>query len=91
MTVVNTEFLMKSTTNAPWVLNISSLSGATSVDTYLANSDLDRRSNYVVASGGRVEIPSWGQAGYYYTAVLMNSKSSSSNGYITGSWSPDNQ
>lgn len=91
MTVVHTEYFAKSITNAPWVLNISSLSGATSVDTYLGNSDLDRRSDYVVVSGGRIEIPSWGQAGYEYCAVLMNSKSSYSNGYISGSWSPDNQ
>lgn len=87
--IVSTSNLVKSTTNAPWVLNITSLSNATTVDTYLANSDGDRRSDYTVVGTGRHEINSNGQAGFKYHAVLMNSKSTSSTGYLTGSWSPD--
>ncbi len=90
-TVVSTGGLTKSTTNAPWVLNITSLSNASSVDTYLANSNGDRRSDYTVVGTGRHEIPSSGQSGYTYKAVLMNHSSQSATGYITGSWSPDNK
>jgi hypothetical protein len=89
--VVSTSLLTKATTNAPWVINITSLANASSVDTYLANSDGDRRSDYTIVGLGRHEINDWGQANYLYKAVLMNHTSQSSTGYLTGSWSPDNQ
>lgn len=89
--VVKTSAATKSNTNAPWVLNIDDLSNSSSVDTYLANSDGDRRSDYTVVGVGRHEIDSNGQAGYKYRAVLMNHQSSRDNGYLTGTWSPDNR
>lgn len=79
----------KEYSDTPWVLNVDNLSNCSTVDTYLANSDGERRSNYVVVGCTRSEIPSWGKEGYLYKAVLMNSSSKFSIGYINGSWSPD--
>lgn len=89
--VVSTGALTKAITNVPWVLNTTSLSNASSVDTYLANSDGDRRSSYTSVGVGKHEINCSGQAGYSYHAVMMNSTSQSATGYLTGSWSPDNK
>ena len=90
-TVVSTNYLTKSITNAPWVVNLTKLDNCSSVDTYLANSNGERRSDYTVVGLGRHEIRSWGQANYIYKAVFMNHDSQWTSGYITGSWSPDNR
>lgn len=89
--VVSTDELKKSTTNAPWVINITALANAKTVDTCLVNLNGERRSDYTVVGVGRHEIKSTGTAKYPYKAVLMNSKSISKTGYLTGSWSPDNK
>ncbi|MCL1853802.1 MAG: hypothetical protein FWF88_12410 [Peptococcaceae bacterium] len=89
--IARTSFLTKSTTNANWVMNITALTNATTVHTVLQNSNYENRSDYAIVGPGRYEIRSTGQANYLYCALLMNGKSTSSVGYVTGSWSPDNK
>lgn len=86
-----TNYLTKSISGAPWVINITELSNASSVHTYLCNSYHERRSDYAIVSVGRHEINSFGQAGYNYCALLMNGDSKLFSGYVTGTWSPDNR
>lgn len=90
-TIVSTEYLVKSTTNAPWVLNITNLSGTTSIHAYLTNSNDDRRSDYIVTRADRKIIPSNGQAGYKYKATFLNDYSTIKTAYVSGTWSPDDK
>lgn len=90
-TIVSTEYLVKSTTNAPWVLNITNLSGTTSIHAYLTNSNNERRSDYVVTRADRKTISSNGQAGYKYKATFLNDYSIRGSAYVSGSWSPDDK
>lgn len=89
-TVVTTSNIDKENSDEDWTLKITSLSNASTVDTYLGWSVANSRfSDYETVGKGTHHISSDGQAGYTYHAVLMNSNSTSSTGYLTGKWSPD--
>ncbi|APF26283.1 MULTISPECIES: hypothetical protein [Clostridium] len=87
--VVSTGYLTKIRSNSPWVLNVTNLKNTGSVDTYLANSNGSRRSDYTRVGRGRHQISSSATAGYSYKAILMNTKGQTYDAYISGSWSPD--
>lgn len=88
--VVTTSNIAKQNSNQDWTLNITSLSNASAVDTYLGWSSANSRfSDYVTVGTGTHHISSNGSNLYVYHAVLMNGNSTSSTGYLTGKWSPD--
>lgn len=90
--VVNTSNVQKAYDGGDWSLYISSLSNASSVDTYLAWSAAESRmSDYETVGTGKHYISCKSSAGadYVYHARFMNSSSTSKTGYLTGKWSPD--
>lgn len=89
--VATTGSLVKGIDDNPCRFDIDSLTGsAKHVDAYLANSNNERRSDYVTLGVGNHDVRCWGKAQYEYHATLMNSDSSWRDGYVNGSWAPDN-
>lgn len=90
--VVTTSNIDKETDGGQWTLKITSLSNATAVDTYLGWTTANiRYSDYETVGTGTHHIDCIDSATspYSYHAVLMNSNSTSSTGYLSGKWSPD--
>lgn len=86
---VYTIYRPKQNNSKSWILNVENLLNCKKVMAGLVNSENKLRSTYEAYGKGRQVIDTTAVKGYEYKAKLASYNFSISDGYLNGSWSPD--